>query len=80
MPLQVRASFSTLPRRSVSYIGGDPVDLLDYRTIPVIIPDGNTTASVSEVYLLLHEFHCAFCSGHTFNWLRHDWRDRNLSS
>lgn len=46
MPLQVRASFSALQRRPVSYDGGDPVDLLDYRTIPVIIQDGIDTASV----------------------------------
>ena len=47
MPLQVGVAFSPLPRRPVNYVGGDPQDLLDYRTIPVIRLEGTDTLSVS---------------------------------
>ena len=49
LPLQVRISFSSIPRRTLTYNGGDPVDLIDYRTIPVILQDGNDTASVNDL-------------------------------
>ena len=50
-PLEVRAEFQSLPRRPVSYVAGDPVDLIDYRSIPIITTEGNSVASVSETVL-----------------------------
>lgn len=50
-PLQVRVRFPPIPRRPPTFNGGDPVDLIDYRTIPILIVEGNTTASVRIISL-----------------------------
>jgi hypothetical protein len=47
-PLQVVVSFPDFPRRSPRFIGLNPVDLIDYRTIPILIVEGNNVASVSS--------------------------------
>ena len=47
-PLQVRVEFLPIERPTSSFDGGDPVSLIDYRTIPIFLPEGETVASVSE--------------------------------
>lgn len=46
-PLQVQVHFFPIERRPPSFNGGNPVDLIDYRTIPVLIVEGTTQTSVS---------------------------------
>lgn len=46
-PLQVMVNFTTITRRPTSFNGGDPVNLIDYRTIPILTVEGNVSISVS---------------------------------
>lgn len=65
-PLQVGVEFPQIPRRTPSFIGGDPVDLIDYRTVPVLIVEGNSTASVGGKFVLHHNaaLHCVCGTSH----------------
>ena len=47
LPLVVSARFQPIPRVPPVYVGGDPVDLIDYRTVPVFNVGGNTSTAVS---------------------------------
>ena len=58
-PLEVAVKFSSMARPEPRFINGNPADLIDLRTIPVLIVEGTTRASVSSslkssVYDLIH--------------------------
>ena len=49
-PLEVSVGFPPIARPTPTYIGGDPVRLVDYRDVPVLIVEGNTSISVSTTH------------------------------
>ena len=46
-PFEVEVDFQPIERSPPTFSDGNPVNLIDYRTIPIMIIGGNTTASVS---------------------------------
>ena len=48
-PLNVSVEFLPIERPLTSYDGGNPRVLVDYRDVPQLLVEGNTTASVRGV-------------------------------